>query len=173
MAILKWLYMTLGAVMIFLGTVLALGHENEPSLEAESSEDDGWEVISPGPTEEVLAKVNQAYLADVKPIFERKCLDCHGERPLPWYAALPVAKQIIEDDVREAKEHMDMSEDFPFKGHGNPKDDLEQLVKTLEQDTMPPWQYKLLNWNSSLSHSEKKVIHKWIQDSLIILNKEE
>ena len=66
---------------------------------------------------------------------------------------------------------MDMSNDFPFAGHGNPKDDLKALKRTVKEGNMPPFQYKLLHWSSSLNEDEKKLINKWIKDSLESINK--
>ena len=75
----------------------------------------------------------------MKPIFQKKCLACHGTgNTLPWYASIPGPKQLIQNDIKEAKKHMDMSQDFPFLGHGTPKDDLKALKKTIKKETMPP-----------------------------------
>lgn len=131
------------------------------------SSEDGWEVITKKISQETLEKINNNYLREIKPIFNKKCLDCHGSRrELPWYFALPGAKQLMEYDMREAKEHMDMGNDFPFKGHGTLKDDLEALAKTIKNDKMPPLRYLLLHWDSSLTVEEKQKINIWITNSL-------
>ena len=90
---------------------------------------------------------------------------------MPWYAGIPGPKQLIQNDIKEAKEHMDMSNDFPFEGHGTPKDDLEALNKTVKENTMPPIQYKILHWSSSLTEDEKRTVNKWVADSLKLLTK--
>ena len=142
------------------------GEEHETNLDA-----DGFEIVSFGPSEELLGQVNKLYVKNVKPIFLKKCLSCHGiNNSLPWYHALPGAKQLMNSDMKEAKEHMDMSNDFPFTGHGSAKDDLEALYRTIQKDEMPPAQYLLLHWDSKLEINEKKVINGWIDKSLNMLN---
>lgn len=116
-------------------------------------------------------KINGNYIKQVKPIFVMKCLDCHGVgNRLPWYFRLPLAKQIMEYDMSEAKKHMDMSKDFPFTGHGTPLEDLVGLAEVVNGGDMPPWQYKLIHWRSSLTQNEKLVVLKWIKDSRALLN---
>lgn len=134
-------------------------------------EDDGWETVSDKVPEKTLTKINFQYLERIKPIFERKCLDCHGiGNTLPWYSNIPGVKQLIKDDIKEAVKHMDMRGDFPFIGHGSPEDDLEALSKTIKNGSMPPLRYKLINWNSFLNKKEKETIQEWIKDSLMLIN---
>ena len=135
-------------------------------------DDDGWETVTKSVPEVILKDINAKYLEKVRPILKGKCLVCHGiNQSLPWYAIIPGAKQLINDDMEEAKEHIDMSNDFPFEGHGRPQDDLEQLGKMIDKGEMPPFRYKLLHWSSSLTENEKRAVQDWINDSLIIMNK--
>ena len=137
------------------------------------SDNDGWEVITKKVSKVTLGEINREYLKKIKPIFEKKCLNCHGSnRKLPWYFSVPGPKHLMQYDIREAREHMDMSHDFPFKGHGTAKDDLEALGKTIKKGNMPPLRYLLLHWDSSLEDFEKIEIEKWINHSLKLLKKE-
>ena len=77
---------------------------------------------------------------------------------------------MMNHDIEEAKEHMDMTKGFPFAGHGIPKEDLEALKETVKEDSMPPWQYKLMHWDSSLTNEEKKIVNQWINESIAKLN---
>ncbi|MCB0406674.1 MAG: heme-binding domain-containing protein [Bdellovibrionales bacterium] len=114
-----------------------------------------------------LKSINQEYVLKVKPIFESKCFDCHGiNTEKPWYYVFPGIKQMINHDISEAKEHMDMVNDFPFGGHGSPREDLEALKETVENESMPPLQYKIMHWNSLLTKEEKKIISEWIGEGL-------
>ena len=123
---------------IFLISNVVLGHGDEDHRDPRASQqvkldDDGFEIISSGPSKEVLAQINQIYKKEVKGIFSNKCLTCHGvNNSMPWYYSIPGAKHLMDKDMREAKEHMDMSNDFPFGGHGSPIDDLDALKKTVE-----------------------------------------
>ena len=109
------------------------------------------------------SNINREYQRYVKPIFKTKCFDCHGMvDEYPWYYKVPGIKQIMDYDIREAKEHLDMTNDFPFGGHGEPLNDLKSIRKAIEEGTMPPLRYRVANWDSRLNKEEKKVLEKWI-----------
>lgn len=132
--------------------------------------EDGFEIISQEPSKEQLQEVHQLYTKNVQSIFQQKCFNCHGTvDSLPWYARIPGPKQLIRKDIREAKEHMDMSEGFPFQGHGAPIDDLEAIERTLQENSMPPLRYKIMHWRSGVTSKEKAVIQEWMTTSREIL----
>lgn len=159
----------------FFYSNIVVGHGDEDHRDPKDSQEvkvdgSGFEIISSAPSAEVLKKINDLYQAEVKTIFSNKCLSCHGINiDKPWYYVLPGAKQLIDYDMLEAKKHMDMTNDFPFAGHGTPKDDLDALKRTIRKGSMPPLRYKLLHWNSNITNSEKAIIIKWINESLDIL----
>ncbi len=115
-------------------------------------------------------KINGAYLTQVKPIFQRSCFDCHSLSPrLPWYYKVPFAHSLMESDMKEAKEHLDLTNDFPFAGHGSPLEDLLAIRDVIEKRTMPPFRYKVMHWGSGLDETEAKTILAWINASEKIL----
>jgi hypothetical protein len=137
------------------------------------SDDDSWETINEPISKESLNIINKEYISNVKEIFLKKCLNCHGNvEALPIYYKIPGVHQLINYDIKQAKKHMDMSSDFPFKGHGNPKDDLKRLQKTISSDSMPLFRYKIMHWGSSLNKNEKEIINTWIDGSIKILRNE-
>ncbi|MCH8227563.1 MAG: heme-binding domain-containing protein, partial [Proteobacteria bacterium] len=100
--------------------------------------------------------MNQAYLESVKPIFKIKCFDCHSNKTqYPWYYRLPFVKKTIDQDIQDARRHLNLSNDFPFGGHGTPKQDLEAIRSVLQDNSMPPLRYKIMHWNSELDSNEK------------------
>ncbi|MBT4287215.1 MAG: heme-binding domain-containing protein [Deltaproteobacteria bacterium] len=114
-----------------------------------------------------LDQTNQAYQKYVKVIFEKKCFDCHGSvTTFPWYYKIPGVKQLMDRDIREAKEHLDMSNDFPFGGHGEPAADLKSIKKSIEDDTMPLFMYRLTHPDSKLTEAEQKIVFNWIDESI-------
>ncbi len=150
------------------------GHNESSLMEQTEFDSDGFEIISNGPSEESLEQINSKYLNGVKQIFAKKCLSCHGvNNDLPWYYNIPGVKQTMDNDMEEAKKHMDMSHDFPFGGHGSPVDDLNALFKTIKKDEMPPLKYKIIHWDSGLTENEIFEVNKWIKDSKLILRQEE
>ena len=117
-----------------------------------------------------LENIDALYSQSIKSIFDNKCLDCHGGTPhFPWYHHLPLAKQLMDHDIKEAKEHLDMSGGFPFKGHGSPQEDLEAIEKTIKNKSMPPWRYWIIHWKCRLSKEEREEISNWVTQSLEIL----
>jgi len=122
-------------------------------------------------------KVNARYLKRIKPIFRKKCFDCHATAArLPWYAKIPGPKQLIRRDMREAKKHMDMRRDFPFAGHGTPLEDFDALEEILKDGSMPPLRYRIMHRGAALNGEEKEAILNWINASrplLTIPGKEE
>lgn len=120
----------------------------------------------PADNNDVFTDINKAYMASIKPIFQKKCFDCHSNTThYPWYYRLPFVKQLIDRDIQEGLEHIDMSRGFPFGGHGTPQEDLEELREVVEKDEMPPWQYRLIHWQSSLTKADKAKILEWITTS--------
>lgn len=121
-------------------------------------------------SKEVLVKINADYEQNVKPIFRKSCYDCHSqETRYPWYSSLPFAKGLIEKDVREAKEHLDLSNGFPFKGHGTPRTDLESIRDAVKNGSMPPLRYTALHWSAKLSKEEVATVLNWAETGLAAL----
>ncbi len=119
---------------------------------------------------EQLERIDKFYKKEIKPIFQKKCFDCHSNyTQYPWYYKLGVGKDIIDEDIREAKVRMDMSRDFPFTLQGSPRRDLDLIEHVIKQDTMPPGRYKMLNWDKGLTQQEKNQILDWVSQSTQIL----
>lgn len=150
------------AIVSLYWSVTAFAHSGEHH----GHEEKKAEVVS-NTEEQTLRKINEEYIAQVKPIFQTSCMNCHGSNTqYPWYHAIPGAKQLIDHDVKESKIHLNMTNDFPFGGHGSPLEDLEAIKKAVDEKTMPPFRYRALHWSSALKPEEIKTIHSWIEKSL-------
>lgn len=150
-----WLLTTTGLVYSHGG----IKHNDEEAVKQASKRQ--------GNEEKAFIKINLQYKKEIRPIFERSCFDCHSDQTrYPWYHELPVIGKIIDEDINEAREHLDFSNDFPFIGHGSPESDLKEIKKSVMSGEMPPFEYKLLHWRASLSQDEKEAIAKWVADSL-------
>ena len=120
--------------------------------------------------EKKLEKINALYRSSVKPIFQQKCMDCHSDQTkYPWYYRIPGLKQLLDKDIREGLEHLDISNDFPFGGHGSPQEDLEGIREVVENNSMPIFRYQVMHWKSRLTEEEKRTILNWVDRSEAIL----
>lgn len=152
-----FLFLTLFSV--FMISVPLTAHEAHPHEEA-------GEKIAASQEQGILAEINRNYVREIKPIFQNSCFNCHSTNTqYPWYYKIPGAKQLIDHDIREAKKHIDMTNDFPFKGHGTLSEDLEAIGKSVNKGTMPPLRYILMHWNARLAEEEKKAILQWVEES--------
>ncbi len=111
----------------------------------------------------VLEALNQSYKKEIEPIFEAKCLMCHGmPKQLPLYAKLPLSKALVDHDMREAVEDINMTWGFPFRTEKGVDHGLEEIKEVIEEGSMPPLVYKVMHWKSGLTHEEKTKILSWV-----------
>ncbi|RZJ53606.1 MAG: hypothetical protein EOO45_31075 [Flavobacterium sp.] len=121
------------------------------------------------PTES-FSDINASYKITTKALLLKACGDCHSRfTNMPWYSGLPVIKSYMASDIQEAKKHLDLSEDFPFTGHGSPEEDLRAIDDVIRKETMPPWNYDLLHSSQRLSKAERTTILDWVNESLALL----
>ena len=135
--------------------------KKSPEVVHDSIESDSKEV------EEIYKKINTSYLKKIKPIFKKSCFDCHSSQTTyPWYYKVPGVKQLIDSDIKEAKSHLDFSNDYPFISHDTPENDLKSIEKSISKKIMPPKKYLWMHNNAKLSQQEVEEIKKWIKVSL-------
>jgi cytochrome c551/c552 len=119
-----------------------------------------------------LSQVRTLYENTVKNIFQKSCFTCHGQMQttlFPWYYKVPGIQQLIDHDVTEAKKHLDITQGFPFKGHGTPQSDLEAIEESIKKNSMPPWRFEFMHGDAKLSQKDKKAILDWIAKSKELL----
>jgi hypothetical protein len=145
----------------------ALAHKGHHHGEAPSSAS----VKVPEGQGGAIERVNRAYLSRVKPVFQKSCFDCHSNQSVyPWYYKVPGAKQLIDSDIAESKEHLDFSHDFPFAGHGTPAEDLQAIADSIQEGDMPPFRYRVFHPSSKLTDEDKKTVLDWVAESQAVLN---
>merc|ERR1712065_7798 len=118
-------------------------------------------------TKEIYSSINSEYLKNIKPVFQKKCFDCHSNQTkFPWYYKLPVISGMIDKDIKEAKTHLDFSNDFPFLSHDTPKKDLISILDVFEKKSMPPFIYTIIHSESKVSEEDIKKVKVWVEQSL-------
>lgn len=102
----------------------------------------------------------------VSQIMQNKCVDCHAPGMLrkPFYADLPIAKQLMEKDMQQASARLRLSKEL-FSGEAafTPLQ-LARLEYVVSNDSMPPTEYLLMHWTDSLTADERKAILTWIAE---------
>jgi len=123
-------------------------------------------------SEKITNTIKLSYQSQIDPIFKKSCMDCHAvNKNLPWYSKVPFAGNVVKNDAIEAKKHLDMTNGFPFEGHGDISGDLNAIFKSINNKSMPPKRYLVMNWNSSLSKPELTKVNNWIKKSQSLINK--
>jgi mono/diheme cytochrome c family protein len=159
--------------MGILSFTSALSHQGEDHSKP-PSHGSSHEAKPPPQASVKMKKISEAYLKNVKPIFEKKCFDCHGSTTqYPWYARLPGPKQLIEYDVGEAKKHLDLSPGYPFKSHSTPIKDLQAIRESIKKGEMPPFRYRIMHWGSKLTDEEYEKVRQWTDDGEKLLQSQE
>lgn len=120
-----------------------------------------------------LVEITADYQLTVAPLFHRACADCHsGDTEYPWYAMVPGIKQLIRQDIEEARKHIEISNGYPFQSHASPLEDLVAVAKAVKDGSMPPLRYRLMHSRSRLDDLEKQRIIDWAERSQKILREE-
>ena len=76
------------------------------------------------------------------------CMDCHSnETEWPWYSNVAPISWLVEHDVKDGRSALNLS---------TGQADLEEMISSIEEGEMPPWQYKPAHPKSRLSDQEKQ-----------------
>lgn len=103
----------------------------------------------------------------VKPILKNSCYDCHSAQTVyPWYHSLPLVGGFLDGHIKEAREHIDFSNDFPFGGHAGQIKQLQAIKKEIEEGEMPLWSYQIMHWNSEVEGTARDSLFEWIDTAL-------
>lgn len=141
-----------------LGLAAALAFADKHSHQGEGKK--------PAFAEAKMAAVNAAYLKEIKPVFQAKCWDCHGDTTkYPWYYKIPGIRGMIDEDIAEAREDLNMTPDFPFASHDDAAGQLAHLESVAEYGWMPPKLYRFAHPSSKLNAADKAAILAWVSEA--------
>jgi cytochrome c len=99
--------------------------------------------------------------ADVLHVLETKCADCHSENTnWPAYSRLAPVSWLIEHDVREGREHLNMSQWQRYTSEAR-IDLLSRIASEARSGQMPLRQYWMLHPQARLSSEEQQLIYDW------------
>lgn len=96
---------------------------------------------------------------------EKGCDYCHTpSADLPFYASFPIAKQLMEYDIRLGYQsfnlepvHASLIEDKAVS-----QSDLNKIEWVMQHKTMPPTRYVALHWAGQVDEQERETLLGWI-----------
>lgn len=147
MKTIQWFLVLLLVVILFfpISNLIGLQGENEPiPVVQESSEN--------------FVKVSK--------IMQKKCVDCHSPGMLrkPIYSELPIAKQLMEQDIEQASARLVLTKKLYNGEETFTPLMLARLEHVVRNDSMPPTQYLLMHWTDNLTDDERQSILAWIAE---------
>jgi len=119
----------------------------------------------PSGTALTQAQPKNAQTAKVAHLLEESCASCHvpGVKP-PFYAGLPVAKTIVERDIREGLRSFDLARGMADAGEGPvPEPVLARIEREVKGGEMPPAPYVALHWSGALGGEKKEAVLGWVK----------
>lgn len=123
-------------------------------------------VGAPKGTALTAMQFRDARAAKVAHVLEESCASCHvaGVKP-PYYASWPVAKTIIERDVKEGLRDFDLGAGFaPATAGPVPEPVLAKIEREVKDGEMPPVAYVALHWNAALGGEKKDAVLAWVRE---------
>jgi cytochrome c peroxidase len=111
------------------------------------------------------AASSDKYYRRTAKIFQNKCMDCHSAQTrYPFYTNFPIAKGIIEQDIAQARAHLELTDKISVGSAAFSNGDLAKLEAVVKTGSMPPLRYLIMHWNGSLSSRERDDILAWISE---------
>src|ERR1700741_2725719 len=84
-------------------------------------------------------------------LLRRACYDCHSnETQWPWYTHVAPISWLVEHDVERGRKELNFSEWGTYYP-ATRRRKLQWIERTLQQETMPPWTYRLLHPGTRLN----------------------
>lgn len=94
-------------------------------------------------------------------ILERSCQNCHSERTeWPWYSDVAPISWLIENDVHEARSHLNLSRWDEYDAQKQ-HDLLAELAAVVRNSRMPPRRYTVLHPGAKPSVQELDRLYQW------------
>jgi cytochrome c peroxidase len=111
------------------------------------------------------AKPADAQFAEVLKIVGNKCVDCHSkETHFPFYAKLPIAKQLMAYDILMGNRHVNYAQElFPAGDKPVSEPVLAKTERIVADNAMPPFRYIALHWKAGLTTAERETILNWVR----------
>nr|WP_081797925.1 cytochrome-c peroxidase [Acidomonas methanolica] len=101
-------------------------------------------------------------------VFQKsRCDYCHVPgTPLPFYATLPIAHQLMQHDVRQALRHFRFDPVLAAFRAGKPPsvEQLSRIEEVVEQNRMPPWSMLLMHPDAYMTEAAREAVLNWVHE---------
>jgi hypothetical protein len=98
---------------------------------------------------------------NVKASLERACRDCHThDTTWPWYSKVAPASLLLASDVKEGREHLNLSEWGRLDAKRAVRK-LDEMCEEMTSDAMPPGIYTLMHGEAKLTRAEVQAFCGW------------
>jgi len=103
--------------------------------------------------------------ADIPPsvldVFAQACINCHSERTRwPWYSQVAPVSWLVENDVKRAREHLNLSRWDSFDG-AEQRVLLTAIATVVENREMPLHRYLVFHPDVKLSAEDSVQVIEW------------
>ena len=94
-------------------------------------------------------------------IVQRSCASCHSEQTVwPWYSYVPPASWMVEKDVRDGRDHFNMSH-WDENSTDKRMEILSKISVMLRNKQMPLPRYTWLHPEAKLSDADIRLVDGW------------
>lgn len=101
---------------------------------------------------------------EVEALLRSACMDCHSNETIwPWYSRVAPVSWLVARDVREGREHLNLSA-WDRYDTGQRAELLEEMVEEVEEGRMPMKIYLPLHREARLSAMERALLVRWARE---------
>lgn len=101
--------------------------------------------------------------AEVKPILQRACYDCHSNNTnYPWYSNIQPVAWWLSSHIKDGKRHLNFST-FTSYSYKRADHKMEEVIETMEKHEMPLNSYTWIHKDAKLTEAERTTLKNWAQ----------
>lgn len=99
----------------------------------------------------------------VESVLKTSCYDCHSNNTrYPWYFNIQPLGWMLNKHVTNGKENLNFS-DFGSYSERKQKNKFRSIAKSIDEGSMPLWQYTMIHKDARLTTETKALITNWIE----------
>lgn len=116
---------------------------------------------NPSEDEAQTIEASMAIPEDVRTVFGRSCADCHSNRTVyPWYSNISPASWILDNDIREGRRKLNISEWGTYENRKKIRT-LDEICQQVEDGEMPLPSYLWIHWDAAMRPGEAQILCNW------------